>query len=51
MSLFGPPNIEKLKAKGNVNGLIKALSHKECAIRCQAAEAWGRLAISKLLNL
>ena len=27
MPLFKAPNIEKLKAKGNVNGLIKALGH------------------------
>lgn len=27
MSLFGPPNIEKLAAKGNVKGLIRALKY------------------------
>lgn len=27
MPLFGPPNIEKLKAKSDVKGLIKALRH------------------------
>lgn len=48
--LFGPPNVEKLKAQGNVNGLIKALSYKkgkctidggEHHIRKNAAEALG----------
>ena len=28
MSLFGKPNVEKLKAKGNIQGLIKALEYK-----------------------
>ena len=28
MSLFGPPNIEQMKAKRDVNGLIKALSYQ-----------------------
>ena len=27
MPLFGPPNVKKLKAKGNVKGLIKALGY------------------------
>jgi HEAT repeat protein len=29
MSLFGPPNIEKMKAKKDVKGLIKALGYKK----------------------
>jgi hypothetical protein len=29
MPLFGPPDIEKLKAKRDVQGLIKALSYKQ----------------------
>ena len=29
MSLFGPPKVEKLKAKGDVQGLIKALNYKK----------------------
>ena len=28
MPLFGPPDVEKLKAKKNVKGLIKALRYK-----------------------
>ena len=29
MGLFGPPNIEKLKEKKNVKGLIKALNYRK----------------------
>jgi HEAT repeat protein len=44
MELFGPPNIEKLKAKQNVEGIIKALSNKKLAdVRWQAANALGQL--------
>ena len=43
MPLFGPPNIEKMKAKGDINGLLKALSDQQGAVRCQAAEALGQL--------
>jgi HEAT repeat protein len=40
MALFGPPNIEKLKAKGDIKGLIKALSYKqEVAVRQAAARS------------
>ena len=42
MPLFGPPNIEKLKEKRDVEGLIKALRHKDAKIRCDAAEALAR---------
>ena len=37
MSLFGPPNVEKMKAKKDVKGLIKALGYKKDASVCQAA--------------
>ncbi len=50
MSLFGPPNIEKMKAKRDVQGLIKALGYmkdsdqeKHTIIRAKAAEALGEL--------
>jgi HEAT repeat protein len=44
MALFGPPNIEKLKSKGDVKGLIKVLTtEKESDIRSKAAEALGEL--------
>ena len=42
--LFGPPNVEKLKAKGHVQGLIKALSYeKDWKVRKAAAEALGQI--------
>jgi HEAT repeat protein len=38
--LFGPPNVEKLKAEGNVNGLVKALNYqKDATIRQTATKA------------
>ncbi len=46
MSLFGSglPNIEKLKAKHDVRGLIKALSYQaDAAVRQQAAAALGQM--------
>jgi HEAT repeat protein len=44
MSLFGPPNVEKLKAKGDVKGLIKALGYKKDAeVRKEAAQALGEI--------
>jgi HEAT repeat protein len=42
MPLFGPPNVEKMKAKKDVEGLIKALSHeKSFVIRWPASVALG----------
>jgi HEAT repeat protein len=49
--LFGPPNVEELKAKGNIKGLIKALSYhknktkdyKAQDIREAAAKALGQI--------
>ena len=29
MGLFGPPNVEKLKAKSDIDGLIKALAYEK----------------------
>jgi HEAT repeat protein len=44
MPLFGPPNVEKLKAKGDVKGLIKALGYeKDPNVRQDAAGALGAL--------
>ncbi len=56
MPLFGPPNIEKLKSRKDVPGLIKALGYlKKQKIRTLAAEALGevgdRQAIEPLLAL
>ncbi len=54
--LFGPPNVEKLKATGDVKGLIKILvSEKNNQIVIEAAEALGTLknaqAVEALLAL
>lgn len=45
MGLFGigKPNIEKLKVKKDVEGLIKALKHKDRDIREKAAKALGKI--------
>ena len=44
MGLFGPPNIEKLKAKRDVKGLVKALRYpKDTSVCKKAAEALGEL--------
>jgi HEAT repeat protein len=50
MGLFGPPNIEKMKAKRDVDGLIKALQYKikstdfkETWVRQDAAKALGEI--------
>src|SRR5450830_516719 len=43
MPLFGPPNIPQLEAKGDTQGLIKALAYKDAAIRIAAAEALAPL--------
>lgn len=48
--LFGPPNVEKLKAKRDIQGLIKALSYKKdsgeienVSVRAAAAQALGEI--------
>ena len=44
MPLFGPPNVEEMKTKGNVKGLIKALGYnKDHVIRRDAADALGQI--------
>ncbi|MBN1642046.1 MAG: HEAT repeat domain-containing protein [Anaerolineae bacterium] len=37
MPLFGPPNVERLKAKGDIKGLIKALGYEKDPLVRQAA--------------
>jgi len=37
------PNIERLKARWDVDGLIKALNHRDYRIRKKAAEALGEM--------
>jgi HEAT repeat protein len=44
ISLFGPPNIKKMKAKRDVNNLVKALGYqKDANVRRAAAKAIGEL--------
>ncbi len=43
MGIFFPPNIEKLKAMGNVKGLIEALKDKDKGIRRRAVVALGEI--------
>ena len=51
MPLFGPPDVEKLKARRDVQGLIKALDYqKDAGIRKQAAEALGELRDSRVMD-
>ena len=56
MPLFGPPDVDKLKARGNVRGLIRALGYKrDPTIPRAAAQALvdlghGRSALEELRN-
>jgi HEAT repeat protein len=44
MGLFGPPNVQNLEAKRDVQGLINALEHeKDAGVREAAAQALGRI--------
>jgi HEAT repeat protein len=48
------PNVEKLKAKGDVEGLIKVLKHKNPEVRSEAEEALGEIgkpAVEPLIQL
>ena len=51
---FFKPNVEKLKEKRDVEGLVKALRHKDPSIRRKAARALGELkakdALDALIN-
>jgi HEAT repeat protein len=42
MGFFGP-NIKKMKANKDIEGLIEALEHKDLAVRRCAAEALGKI--------
>jgi len=50
MGLFGPPNVEKLKAKKDVDGLLEALAHRDESVRRSAAEALGDVGDSRTLD-
>ena len=57
MSLFGPPNIEKLENKDDINGLIKALGYKkDLSIRVAAAKvlskwvSWDRKEATEMMK-
>ena len=42
MFLFGPPNIEKLKTKLNVPGLVKAMDYKKESSDAARLRSGGR---------
>jgi HEAT repeat protein len=49
--LYGPPNIEHLQAKHDVQGLIKALNYqKDQSIRAAAAQALGELGDARAIS-
>jgi HEAT repeat protein len=43
MPFFGPPDIKKLEAKRDVNGLMRALGYKDSSVGRSAARALGRI--------
>ena len=43
MPIFGPPNVDKLKARRNVKGLIKAMNAKDPDVRAAASKALKEL--------
>jgi len=48
MGLFGPPDVEKMRARNNIKGLIKALQYKkDSGVRTQAARALGEVGDSE----
>ena len=52
MPLFGPPNVEKLKAKRDVKGLIKALGYqKDGHVRNAAAGVLGQIGDTRAVEL
>jgi HEAT repeat protein len=49
--LFGPPDVEALRGKGDVKGLIAALAHgPDRAVRCAAAQALGSLGDARAVH-
>ncbi len=51
MSLFGPPNIEKMKARGDVQGLIKALGYKTRGVDFQTESKIRHAAAGALVEI
>jgi len=39
MGLFGSPNVERLRQRGDLPGLVRALGHRDAAVRASAALA------------
>jgi len=51
MGIFGKPNVEKLEARRDVQGLLRALSYpKHSGVRRGAAEALGRIGDSRAVE-
>lgn len=51
MPLFGPPNVERLKAKKDIQGLADALAYqKDARLRNDAARALGELADARAVE-
>jgi len=52
MFLFGPPNVEKLKAKKDIDGLVKTLQYQkdQGQIRRAAAEALGEIGDARAIE-
>jgi HEAT repeat protein len=50
MGLFGSPNIQKLKNKIDISGLIKLFDHQDYLIRVEAAEALAELSDVRALD-
>jgi HEAT repeat protein len=49
--LFGPPDVDKLKANGDVSGLINALEYqKDRVVRIHAAEELGEIADTRAVE-
>ena len=52
MSIFGrKPNVEKLKERRNIKGLIKALKDEDKNVRREAASALGKIGDKRVVEL
>ena len=43
MTIFGPPNIERLRRKGRVKALVRATNFRDAKIRVAAVGALGEM--------